>query len=254
MEEITLKRDGLTLKGTLERPTGSGKCPITIIFHGLMSSRGVGKGGMHDILTQKLLKRGIAVIRFDFNGHGESGGEFEDMTVYGEILDAMAIMEYVRQLDWVSEIYIAGHSQGALVGGMTAGYYRELVKKLVLMAPAATIPDDAQRGSCFGKIYDTYNPPEYIDMKDVEQNDYRLGQKYMRLARTIPVYETTSMFLGKTLIIHGTKDEAVGLIGSLRYKKCMDNVTLHIIEGETHGLDTISLDSVLEEAADFLKN
>ena len=252
--EISVKRDGLTLRGTLERPEGIEKCPITVIFHGLMSNRGVGKGGMHDMLAQKLLKRGIAVVRFDFNGHGESDGAFEDMTVYGEMLDAMVIMEYVRKLDWVTEVYIAGHSQGALVGGMMAGYYRELVKKLVLMAPAATIPDDAQRGSCFGKMYDVYNPPEYIDMKDLEQNDYKLGQKYMRTARTLPVYETTSMFLGKTLIIHGTKDEAVGIIGSLRYKQCMDNVTLHLIEDETHGLDTISLDSVTEGAAEFLKN
>ncbi len=250
--EITVQRDGLTLRGTLERPEGKEKCPITIIFHGLMSNRGVGKNGMHDMLAAELLKRGIAVVRFDFDGHGESDGAFEEMTVYGEILDAMAVMEYVKRLDWVTEIYVSGHSQGAVVGGMISGYYRELVKKLVLMAPAATISDDAQRGSCFGKIYDTYDPPEYVDMKDVEQNDYRLGQKYMRTARTLPIYETTSMFLGKTLIIHGTKDEAVGLIGSLRYKKCMDNVTLHIIRGETHGLDTISLGDVIKTAADFL--
>lgn len=89
-------------------------------------------------------------------------------------------------------------------------------------------------------------------MRDVRGYEYKLGQKYMRTARTLPIYETTSMFGGKTLIIHGSCDEAVGTIGSERYKKCMDNVTLHIISGETHGLNTISLDAVVEEVTEFL--
>ena len=250
--EISIKRDGLTLRGTLLKPENADKCPIAVIFHGLMSNRAYHKESMHSMLAEELLKRKVASVRFDFNGHGESDGDFQDMTVYGEILDACKIMEYVLSLDWVTEIYISGHSQGALVGGMTAGYFRDKVKKLVMFAPAATIKDDALSGGCFGSYYDLNTPPEYIPMKNNEGEDFKLGQAYMRTARTLPVYETTAMFHGKTLIVHGTNDEAVSVNGGRRYSGYMENVKLHIIEGETHGLDTISLEDVIQEAADFL--
>lgn len=250
--DISLKRDGLTLRGTLLVPEGKDKCPIAVIFHGLMASRDKNNEGMFGKIAEGLLKKGIASVRFDFNGHGDSDGGFEDMTVYGEVLDGMKIMDYVRSLDFVTDIYIIGHSQGSVVGGMMAGYYRERVSKLVMLAPAATIPDDALRGNCFGQHYDVFNLPDRIEMIDVKGDRYNLGQNYMRSARTLPIYETTSMFTGDTLIIHGSRDEAVGTIGSERYKKYMDNVKLHIIMGEGHGLDTISLDSVVDEVVDFI--
>ena len=96
-------------------------------------------------------------------------------------------MQYVRGLDWVTDVYIFGHSQGGLVGGMTAGYFREIVSKLVMLAPAATIPDDALRGSVFGLNHDCWYPPENIRLVDNEGAEHYLGQAYMRTARTLPV-------------------------------------------------------------------
>lgn len=245
--EITLQRDGLTLRGDLLRPNTE-KCPIAIIFHGLMSSR---TADMFLPLTDAILKKGIAVVKFDFNGHGASDGKFFDMNVYSEILDAAKIMDYVRTLPWVTDIYIAGHSQGALVGSMIAGYYREYVKKLAMLAPAATIKDDAQSGSCFGAKYDAHTPPESFPMKNVLGEHFDLSNLYVRLARTLPIYETASMFEGKTLIIHGTADAAVGVIGSERYAQCMKDVDLELIEGEEHGLNKFSLTHVTKRVADF---
>lgn len=251
--EINLKRDGLMLRGDLIKPNNTDKCPIAVIFHGLMSDRGNPRHNMFTDIANRLVENGIAVIKFDFNGHGKSDGDFSDMNVYNEILDAAKIMDYARSLDWVTEIYIIGHSQGALVGGMIAGYYREYVKKLVMLAPAATIKDDALKGSCFGIAYDNYNIPEHITMRDINNEEFNLGSLYFRLAKTLPIYETTAMFEGKTLIIHGSADEAVGVIGAKRYAECMNNVTLRVIEGETHGLDTFSLESVISDTVEFLK-
>ena len=50
--EISIKRDGLTLRGTLLKPEGVEKCPITVIFHGLMSDRAVHRGCMHSMLAE----------------------------------------------------------------------------------------------------------------------------------------------------------------------------------------------------------
>ena len=204
-------------------------------------------------IAHECLNNGIATIRFDFDGHGDSDGEFCDMNVLSEILDAAKIIDYVRGLDFVTEINILGHSQGALVGGMMAGYYRECISKLIMLAPAATIKDDSLIGSCFGTPYDMINVPDKFPVKDNEGNHYEVGGMYFRVARTLPIYETTSMFCGKTLIIHGTADDAVGVIGSRRYKECMPhNTELVLIEGEGHGLDN-SLEDIKKRVIEFLK-
>ena len=247
--DICIKRDGLTLRGDIIKPDTE-KCPIAVIFHGFMSSR---DADMFCCIADELVKNGIAAVKFDFDGHGESDGDFSDMNVYSEILDAAKIIEYVRGLDFVTDIYIVGHSQGAVVGGMIAGYYREAVKKLVMLAPAATLKDDAQNGTCFGVEYDIYNVPDKLRMTNVNGDNFDVGGLYFRIARTLPIYETTSMFKGETLIVHGTADEVVGVIGSERYDECMPNARLELIEGATHGFGDFAFARVIKMTIDFLK-
>lgn len=248
--EVSVKRDGLTLRGELLKPEGEKKCPVAVIFHGIMSSRGKNEESLFYRVAHALSDKGIASVRFDFNGHGESDGEFRDMNVLNEILDAGKIIDYVRGLPFASDIYIAGHSQGALIGSMIAGYYREFVSRLVMLAPAATIKDDALLGSCFGVKYDPYYLPEFMPMRDREKNEYELGNMYYRVAKTLPVYETAAMFRGRTLIIHGTHDAAVGIEGTLRYERVMRDVKVELIRGEEHGLDN-SLDYAVRRTVEF---
>lgn len=250
--EITIKRDGLLLKGDLMKPEHTDQCPAVIIFHGLMSDRGNPRPNMFSDIAQAVNEKGMAAIKFDFDGHGESDGLFRDMNVFTEILDAAKIVEYVHHLDWVSDIYIVGHSQGALVGGMIAGYYRDWITKLVMLSPAATIKDDALAGTCFGIPYDPYRIPDHISMTNVHNEHFDLGGLYFRLAKTLPIYETTAMFRGETLIIHGSADDVVDVSGARRYTQFMDHVTLNIIEGENHGLCEFSLKTVVRNVADFL--
>lgn len=249
--KIEIKRDGLTLRGELLKPEIE-RCPVTIIFHGLMSNIGKADNHMFKRIADALYSKGIASVRFDFNGHGDSDGEFSDMTVINEIMDAVKILEYTRSLDFATEIYIVGHSQGALVGGMIAGYYRDIIERLVLLAPAATIKTDALAGSCFGQMYDTYSVPESITMYNVEKKRFDLGEAYYRIAKTLPIFETTSMFKGETLIIHGEKDMAVSCEAAKWYGECMPNAEVHILEGESHGLCEYSLEQTIEQIADFL--
>lgn len=249
--KICIKRDGLILRGDLLRPELE-KCPIVILFHGFMGCRGYTEDHLFCKLADSLLQAGLAVVKFDFNGHGESDGEFSDMNIYSEILDASKIIDYVRGLSFVTDIYIAGHSQGALVGGMTAGFYREVIKKLVMLSPAATIKEDALIGSCFGTPYDKEQVPDYFPVVNVYQQHFNVGGLYFRTARTVPIYETTAMFRGKTLIIHGTADDVVGVCGAEKYLEYMPEAELILIEGENHGLDAFSQDKVIAKVTAFL--
>lgn len=98
----------------------TGRVPVTIIMHGFMGNK---NERMLALLADSLAARGIASVRFDFNGHGQSEGKFEEMTVPNEIEDAKKIYAYVASQPWAdtTRIALAGHSQGGVVSAMTAG-------------------------------------------------------------------------------------------------------------------------------------
>lgn len=99
-----------------------GKVPFVILFHGFCDDRNE-INFVHTELSRRLCERGIASVRFDFAGSGDSDGRFEDMTVSSEVEDGLAILDYVKSLDFVdqSRIAIHGLSMGGCVASMVAG-------------------------------------------------------------------------------------------------------------------------------------
>ena len=132
-QTIKMKTDTLELDGpngklhkiiTTPLIQNDNKGAMVIVMHGLMSSS---EESLIQTMAEKLNKAGIATLRFDFNGHGKSGGNFIDMTVPKEIEDAKMIIDYVEKLNQYSSISLVGHSQGGVVTSMVAG---ELADKI----------------------------------------------------------------------------------------------------------------------------
>ena len=203
-ESITLDGDHGKLQAIVQKPqlAQGEKCPMVVFCHGFGGRK---EGPLFELIADSLQKHGIASIRFDFNGHGESEGKFEDMTVPNEINDAKKVIAYVRSMPDVSKIALVGHSQGGVVAAMTAGELKDEISAVALMAPAAVLRDDAIRGSTFGKMYNPLDPPEYVEL----WGNQRLGRKYITTAFSLPIYETSANYQGPALIIHGNADRVV---------------------------------------------
>ncbi|WP_066022043.1 MULTISPECIES: alpha/beta hydrolase family protein [Clostridium] len=245
MEIVKIKRAGLNLIGTLEKPElkEGEKCPLVIIMHGFTDDR---QKPVVFNMAQELLKYGIASVRFDFNGHGESEGRFEDMTVMNELEDAREILRYTKSLDFVENISIFGHSQGGVIAGMIAGCYPNEINCIVQMAPAATLKDDAIIGTLMGTQYDPDNIPEYVNFWDKH-----LSSLYFSIAQCLPIYEMSSKYKGPVCLIHGTGDNIVSYNASKKYHEVYDNSQLHLIEGQDHWFTT-ALDETLVLAKEFI--
>lgn len=106
-------------------------------------------------LIKNLNQLGIGVLRFDFNGCGQSDGKFEDMAVQNEIDDLINVIAYARQLSVTKNISLLGHSQGGVVTSMVAGEccYPQIECE-VLLSAAAVLRDDALRGMTHGGHFD----------------------------------------------------------------------------------------------------
>ena len=234
-ETVYIDGDHGRLKALLQKPElkQGEKCPMVIFCHGFGGTK---DGALFELIADTLQAHGIASIRFDFNGHGESEGEFKDMTVPNEIEDAKRVAEYVRDLRYVDGMAIVGHSQGGVVASMTAGQLsKELgspaFQAVVLMAPAAVLRDDAIRGNTMGKMYDPFDPGEYVEL----WGGMKLGGKYIRTAFSLPIYETAAKYQGPALVIHGNADRVVPYTYGERYHQIWPQSQLVIQEYFDHG-------------------
>lgn len=240
--KIEIKRDGLTLVGEYQNVAD----PIVILSHGFMGDMGYKEDSNYPILCKLLNDKGFSTVRFDFNGHGKSDGSQENMTVLSEILDLFVVLKFVREQGH-KRIFLLGHSQGGVVSSMVAGYMRDQIEALVLMAPAAALKDDAIAGTCMGIKYDPYHVPETVNL----HNMYTLGQEYIRTAQLLPIFEVASTYEGPVCLIHGLNDIVVNYKYSEKYHEVYKNSELHLIEGEDHNIK-VHRDDCFKIAVDFL--
>ena len=245
-ETQALKIGGLA--AVIQKPelTAGQKCKMVMILHGFSGTK---EFNLLTALADELEKNGTASIRFDFNGHGQSYGKPENMTVLNEIDDAKKIFSYVKSIDYVDSISIAGHSQGGVVASMLAGELgSKNFDKLVLFAPAAVLRDDSIRGSVFGITFDAGNPPERIKIFD----NFSIGRDYVLTAQKLKIYETAKNFTGPVCLIHGLADRIVPYTYSERYNYVYANSELHLLDGVDHGFTNYWKEAA-KIAANFLK-
>lgn len=220
---------GLSMKVSLPKgfDTERDSCHMVILMHGIFSSKDYPP--MPNI-ARALAKEGIASIRFDFDGHGDSEGRMIDMTIANELADALAIWDYASSLPYVTDISLLGHSQGGVIASMTAGDENINPRSLILLAPGSVIKEATQGGHFFGNSFDPKNPPEYIKCF----HHFKLGRNYMIQTQDLDIYGISEKYQGPACIIHGSKDGTVPLWCSEKYDAIYENSELHIVEGENH--------------------
>ena len=169
------------------------------------------------------------------------------MTVYSEILDGIKILDYVRNTVKAKHIYLVGHSQGGVVASMLAGYYRGVIEKLALLAPAATLKSDALAGVCQGSTYDPTHIPETVNVSGFE-----VGGAYFRTAQLLPIYQTTKHYNREVLLIHGLADKVVSPNASRKFHTLLPKSELHLISDEGHMFNGKNRPEILKLVGEFL--
>ena len=221
--------DGIELSAVIEKPEGSEVPPLVIQLHGFTGR----KDGPHHVAAAEAMREaGVATLRFDLYGHGESGGEFRKHTLYKWISNTMAVIDFAREQGY-RELYLAGHSQGGLVAALVAGMETDRIRGLILRAPAFMIPQGAREGVLMGRRFDPDRIPERFSvMKGME-----LEGNYLRVAQTIHVEEAVERFTGPVLILHGDQDDVVPVEDSIRMARKYQRCELKVIGEETHHFD-----------------
>ncbi len=238
--------DGIKLNAKLDMPTnGANKCPLCLVFHGFTGH--IEERHITEV-AKAMNEVGVATLRVDLYGHGNSDGKFEEHNLYKWLNNILTVVDYAKTLDFVTDMYICGHSQGGLAVILAAAMEKDIIKALIPLSPALVIPVGAREGELLGQPFDPKNIPDYL----LSWDGRKLSGNYVRVAQTIDVDAAIEKFEGPVLLVHGTEDEAIPVSFSQDASKKFKNCRYEEIPEDSHCYD-LHLDMVIDVVKDFLQ-
>lgn len=139
-EEVRIENKvaGVTLAGTLTLPPGKGSFPVVVLITGSGPQNRNEEILGHKpflVIADALTRQGIAVLRYDDRGVGQSTGKFSGATTADFATDADAVVAWLRTRKDINpkRIGLIGHSEGGLIAPMMAARDKN-IRFIVLLA------------------------------------------------------------------------------------------------------------------------
>ncbi len=213
--DTTIQSRGVAVPVTFVVPVSDEprKFPIVIMAHGHGGSRE--EAGGFRLVAESLAKRGVASIRIDFPGCGDSSESFTNNNLSNMLLDLQSARGFARSRTDVDNerAGLLGYSMGgrlvALLSEIDPSY-----KAMVTWAPAAS--NGAGR-----EISDLGGPDVYYALKQQAQEtgsaeyttrwgtQLQLGYRWFTdIEESMPL-DALAKFAGPLLVVYGDQDEAV---------------------------------------------
>ena len=137
-EEVSFTNGDATMVGTLTYPegwNGRKKVPVAIMVTGSGAQNRDEELFGHKpflVIADYLARNGIATLRYDDRGAGETTGDAENATTYDYMEDAAAGLELLRSKGKFKKVGVIGHSEGGSIALMLGA--RKKVDFLVSLA------------------------------------------------------------------------------------------------------------------------
>ena len=217
---------------TLAFRRSAGRAPTVVFCGGFMSDM---TGTKATALEAFCRDRGQGFVRFDYRGHGESSGAFEDGTIGGWTADALAVLDRLTE----GLAILVGSSMGGWIALLAALARRERVRGLVGVAAAPDFTrrmmesefDAGQRARLRrdGRVTfaSPYDPRPYVVTRALIED----GDARCLLDAPIPLSCPARL-------LHGMRDESVPWEVSRRTMERLESrdVTLTLVKDGDHRL------------------
>ena len=224
-----VKEDGTVLRGTFVMPDNADgeAVPLVILSHGFNSTR-----NSCAKLALGFGQSGIASLRFDFGGSGESDGKSTEMSVLTEVDDLNSIIDYAKALESIdaNHIFLCGNSMGGFVTALTAIDRQEDIAAVLLNYPAFSLPDGVRAGRLMGVTFDVNNIP-----KVMRPDGFPVGRIFVTDVIDMDPYANLPLCNLDVMIIHGDADDMVNISYSYKAANVYPHAVLHVMEGGGHG-------------------
>jgi len=235
--------DGQQIAGTVHLPNGVGPFPAVVLYHGFTGHRT--EAHFLFVKTSRALEQaGIASLRFDFRGSGESEGRFQDMTIESEVSDALAAFSTLAELPEVDEkrMGVLGLSLGGLVAASVTGFEKR-VKSTVLWSAVASLAETIGR-RLTDEAKRSLQSDGYVDI-----GAHALGKGFFETMNAFDPLQLIAKSSQPLLVVHGAADESVPPEHADRYEAKaghgLRRVEKFIVEGADHTYTSLAWESAV---------
>lgn len=238
-------------------PNTEGKHPAVVMLHGTGSQRNeVGNGYAHaaTILAEKY---GIATIRIDFMGSGDSEADYTGYTFKSAATDAVAAANYMAGLENIDaeNIGVMGWSQGGKDAMLSAAWNPNVFKAVATWAGS---PNTGRMVT--DELYAEAKENGYFVMNFDWREPLHVSLQWCEDALNTDVLGEFSAFTGPVLAVQGTADTVVEpeWADKIVEANSNENSKTFLIEGMDHTFnvfaepDLKSLNTAVDATGEFL--
>ncbi len=238
IKPVTFMNQNQQIVGILHTPDNlkpGQKAPGIVMFHGFTGN----KSEAHRLfvhIARSLSSSGFIVLRFDFRGSGDSDGEFEDVTLPGEVSDAERALSFLLEQENVDRerVGIIGLSMGGRVAAILASK-DERIKFVILYSALLRSLSKEDIGKKFSR--EILKKLEAGEAVEISKGWYVKKEFFETIDYVVPL-DVMSKIKVPILIIHGDEDKVIPVEEAKRgyelIKGLNEKNELYIIKGGDH--------------------
>ncbi|MCH9829165.1 MAG: alpha/beta fold hydrolase [Gammaproteobacteria bacterium] len=262
IESLPLDNGEYRIPGTLTLPGRlqvASSCPAVLMLHGTGSNKDE-VGGVYKRLAGELARAGIASLRIDFAGTGDSSVDYRQYTLSGATRDARVALKALGEHVGVDpqRLGVLGFSQGGLIAQV-------LVVKQPDIRALATWSSVANDGiGVFQPLFDEHLDQARRDGYAVVNFPWRgplnFSLEWFDEVRASTALSDMAGYHGRLLAIAGLADDAVPYEASLRLAEAAGSTDARVllIKGADHiyhalDEDRSQIDEVIEQTVRFFR-
>jgi alpha-beta hydrolase superfamily lysophospholipase len=282
-KEIQFKSGELQLAGTMALPSTSGQFPGVLFITGSgqvdrnENHQKIHLNAFYDI-SHYLAQNGIASLRYDKRGVGQSEGDYWSTGFNDHVQDALAALQYLKQQETIrtNSIFILGHSEGAVIAAKIAGNGANVAGVILLSGSAqsgeAVLKWQAKQvakglkginGWLIRKLHIDVAKAQQKQIDKIKQSNkdwYRqqlvakVNAKWLREFMAYDPSEDFPRITVPVLAITGSKDVQVNPADLERMASLVNApIEQHLIPGMTHLLRVVDGDAGISDYTEEIK-
>lgn len=255
-EKGKLLSRGVEIPFTFMYPTADNgeKFPLVVMAHGHGGNRE--EAGGFTRVAEGLAAKGIASIRMEFPGCGESSEPFTQNNLTNMLSDIKASLDYAMAKPMIDadRIGMFGYSMGGRLAMLSVGQDSRY-KALAMWAPAGTDGEASILDFMGGReAYDAMN-------KEAEEKGsvifttrwgqkQELGKQWFSDINTSKPLDAIASFAGPVLVVYGDKDDVIYPEVNKAVLKATaksSKVVEHVVKGADHGFGLFSNEAALSD-------
>lgn len=231
--------EGERLYGMLHLPTTPPPAqgyPSVILLHGFTGNR-TEYGRSFVLLARRLAALGIAALRFDFRGCGDSQGDFAALTPPRQVDDVSAAAAYLRSQPGIDPLRVSllGYSFGGLVAALSLSEVRP--HRLLLWSPA--LPEivlPMLRGGT-------------LPLAVTDWSGWPVGRAFVQELLRVRPLEAAAAWGGTGLVLHGDADQTCPPEWGVRYAQALGCEAVAVPQAG-HSYDSLEAQATLHQLSE----